>query len=62
MFWKRGCPIQRPQGRLSLACEEHEVAARMAAMGSRPLGVGTASLEWQAVSLGNQGASEGFAY
>lgn len=41
---------------------EHEEVAWVAAVKSRPLGVGTASLTWQTVSSGEPGAREGSVY
>lgn len=38
---------------------EHEEVAWVAAVKSRPLGVGTASLTWQTVSSGEPGAQRG---
>lgn len=44
---------------MSLAHEEHEEVAWEVAVKSRPLGVRTASLKWQMVSLGEPGGSQG---
>lgn len=49
MFSKRGCRVQRPQGRMFLALGEHEEVAWVAAVESGPLGVG------QHPSLGGAG-------
>lgn len=47
---------------MSLAHEEHEEVAWEVAVKSRPLGVRTASLKWQMVSLGEPGGQPGVAY
>lgn len=47
---------------MSLAHGEHEEVAWEVAVKSRPLGVRTASLKWQMVSLGEPGGQPGVAY